>query len=140
VRALQPPVFGEGRDIVCGIEADVLRQISIRAEDLEPGVYTDEFGIQALACLKPSDERIHLELSRSLFDPREWIARYAAVALKEIKPAQVDVQMALAQQLARPEAGLRECVGEALRELKAADPRVLATIRETDPTFKIDWL
>ena len=140
VRALRPPVFGEGQDIVCGIEPEVLRQISIRAEELSPDVYTDEFGIQALGCLKPSDERIHLELSRSLFDSREWIARYAAMALKEIKPAQVDVQMALAQQLARPEAGLRESAGEALREVKAADPRVLATIRKSDPSFKIDWL
>jgi len=118
----------------------VLRQISIRAEDLRPGVYQDEFGLQALGCLKPSDERIHVELGRSLFDKREWIARYAAMALKEIKPAQVDVQVALAKQLARPEKAARDSAAEALREMKAADPRVLAMIRATDPTFKIDWL
>ena len=40
----------------------------------------------------------------------------------------------------RPAKGARESAGQALRELKAADPRVLATIRKTDPTFKIDWL
>jgi len=140
VRALQPPVYGEGRDVVCGIDADVLRQISIRAEDLRPGVYQDEFGLQALGCLKPADERIHVELGRSLFDKREWIAGYAAMALKEIKPAQIDVQVALAKQLARPEKAARESAAEALREMKAADPRVLAMIRATDPTFKIDWL
>jgi len=140
LRALKPPVYGEGRDVICGIDADTLRQISVRVEDVQPAVYTDEFGIQALGCLKPTDERIHVALSRSLFDERDWIARYAAMALKEIKPAGVDVQLALAQQLARPEKAARESAGEALREMKAADPRVIAAIHQSDPTFKIDWL
>jgi hypothetical protein len=112
----------------------------VRAEDLRPETYTDEFGIQALACLKPTDERIQLALSRSLFDRRDWIAREAAIALAAIKPALVDVQLALAQQLGRSELGPRQWAGEALRGAKANDPRVIEMIRKTDPSFKIDWL
>jgi hypothetical protein len=138
--ALQPPVYGEGRDIICSIDPEVIAGVQIRAEDLRPEIYADEFGISALGCLKPSDERIHLALSRSLFDSREWIARNAAIALKQIKPPEVDVQLALAQQLNRPEAGARDWAGQALREVRAADPRVLEMIRKTDPSFKIDWL
>ena len=140
VRALQPPVYGEGRDVVCGIEPDLLRQIALRSGDLRPGIYTDEFGLQALACLKPADEQIQLALSRSLFDRREWIAREAAIALKAIRPALVDVQIALAQQLGRQEAGPRQWAAEALREAKVTDPRVIEVIKKTDPSFKIDWM
>jgi len=137
--ALRPPVYGQGRDLVCGIDPDLRPRLQVRADELRPEIYTDEFGIQALGCLKPADDRIHLMLSRSLFDRREWIARYAAIALKEIRPARVDVQLALAQQLGRAESGPRKSAGEALREIKSADPLVLETIRKADPSFQIDW-
>ena len=139
LQVLRPPVYGEGRDIACSFDPEIVKRIDLRAEDLRPEVYADEFGIQALGCLKPADERIHLGLSRSLFDSRDWIARLAAIALKEIKPARVDVQIALAQQLDRPESsGRRQWAGQALRELHPSDPRVLEAIRKTDPSFQID--
>jgi hypothetical protein len=85
IRLLHPPVWGEGRDFICGMDRDVIEKIDIRAEDVPAEVYRDEFGIQALACLRPADERIHAELARSLADSREWIARLTAKALKRIK-------------------------------------------------------
>lgn len=136
---LRPPIYGHGRDLVCGIDPDLVSRIQIRADELPSEVYTDEFGIQALGCLKPSDERIHVLLGRSLFDSREWIARYAAIALKAMKPARVEVQVALARQLGRPETALRRWAAEALREIRASDPVVLETIRSADPSFQIDW-
>ncbi len=81
IRLLRPPIWGEGRDLICGMGRDVLGQIDIRAEDLSPEVYQDEFGIQALGCLRPGDERIRRRLARSLLDSREWIARLSATAL-----------------------------------------------------------
>jgi hypothetical protein len=139
-RLLRPPVYGEGRNLICGLGPDVLERIDIRAEDVPTEAYADEYGIQALGCLRPTDERIHERLAQSLFDPREWIARLAAIALKGMRPAELDVQLALAKQLGRQETGLRQWAGEALRALKPANPRVLAAIRETDPSFDIDWL
>ena len=68
--------------MICGINPDVVKRMGIGAADVSPAVYRDEFGIQALGCLKPSDERVHERLARSLVDPREWIARLSAIALK----------------------------------------------------------
>ncbi len=85
IRLLHPPVWGEGRDFICGMDRDVIEKIDIRAEDVPPDVYRDEYGIQALACLRPADERIHAALARSLSDSRVWIARLTAKALKRIK-------------------------------------------------------
>ena len=139
-RLLRPPVYGEGRNLICGLGPDVLERIDIRAEDVPAEAYADEYGIQALGCLRPTDERIHERLAKSLFDPREWIARLAAIALKGMRPAELDVQLALAKQLGRQGTEPRQWAGEALRALKPSNPRVLAAIRETDPSFDIDWL
>jgi hypothetical protein len=101
LQLLKPPIYGEGRDLICGIAPDVVKRMGIRAGDVPPEVYRDEFGIQALGCLKPSDERIHDRLARSLFDSREWIARLTAIALKGMSPVEADALMAPAAQLGR---------------------------------------
>jgi hypothetical protein len=88
LQLLQPPVYGEARNLICGIEPNVLTRLAIQDRDVPPEVYRDEFGIQALGCLKPSDERIHERLARSLLDPRDWIARLTAVALKGMSPGE----------------------------------------------------
>ena len=85
LRLLSPPVWGEGRDFICGMDGDVLAKIDIRAEDVPPEVYWDEFGIQALGCLQPADARIQERLAQALTDSRTWIARASAKALKRIK-------------------------------------------------------
>jgi len=136
---LSPPTYGEGRDAICGIDEATRKRFDLKAEEIPDGVYKNEFGIQALGCLKPADERIHVRLAKSLSDPREWISRLAAKSLGEMKPPGVDVQEALADQLLRPEEGARLGAAEALRELKPSDPRVLKAIRRNDPTFAIDW-
>jgi hypothetical protein len=92
LQLLKPPIYGEGRDLICSIDPDVAKRMEILAADVPLGVYRDEFGIQALGCLKPSDDRIHERLARSLFDPREWIAKLTATALKGMKPVGVDVE------------------------------------------------
>ncbi len=140
VKALRPPVYGEGRDLVCGLDPVLRGRMNVRAEDVLPEMYADEFGIQALGCLKPTDERLQTALGNVLFDTREWLARAAAIALLEIKPAAVDVQVALARQLNRPEGGVKDWAARVLREAKASDARVVEAIRATDPTFTIDWL
>ncbi|MGH7897439.1 MAG: hypothetical protein ACREQQ_05770 [Candidatus Binatia bacterium] len=94
-RLLRPPVYGEGRDLICGLGADVLGRIQIRAEDVPSETYRDEFGIQALACLKPADERIHERLARSLSDSREWIVRLAGLALGEMTQTGIAVRAAV---------------------------------------------
>lgn len=137
---LRPPVYGDRRDLLCRMESDVAQRIGLRAADLATKIYEDEYGIQALGCLKPTDEEIHQRLSQSLFDPREWIARSTAFALQQIKPARVEVQLALAEQLDRPGEVARRSAAAALRELKPSDPRVLDAIRKHDPSFTIDWL
>ncbi len=81
LQLLKPPVYGEGRNLICALEPSVVDRMGIQAGDVSPEVYRHEFGIQALGCLKPSDELIHEQLARSLLDPREWIARLSAVAL-----------------------------------------------------------
>lgn len=139
LRSLRPPVWGEGRDRICGLGADVLSRIEIGADEVPPESYANEFAIQALGCLRPGDERIHARLARSLDDPREWIARVAALALRAMGASQVEVQIALAEQLARPEAQAREGAAAALRTLEPSDPRVIAAIRKAAPGFPIDW-
>jgi hypothetical protein len=100
LQLLTPPIYGEGRDLICGIAPDVITRIGIRAGDVPAEVYRDEFGIQALGCLKPSDARIHERLTRSLFDPREWITRLTAIALRGMSPVEgKGQQMAPAAQL-----------------------------------------
>jgi hypothetical protein len=136
---LAPPIYGEARDLICGMDGEIVKRMAIRAEDVPPNVYDDEFGIQALGCLKPEDATIQERLARSLADGREWIARLAVIALKAMKPKSADIQVALAEQLKRPEEGLRQSAAEALRELKPSDPRVLEAIRKSDPSFRIDW-
>ena len=86
LQLLKPPIYGEERDLICGINPDVVKRMGIGAGDVSPEVYRDEFGIQALGCLKPSDEKIHERLARSHVDPREWIARLSAIALKGMDP------------------------------------------------------
>jgi hypothetical protein len=140
VRALRPPAYGEGRDLVCGLDPVVRDRLNVTADDLWPETYADEFAIQALGCLKAKDERIRTALGNVLFDSREWIARAAAIALLEMKPVPVDVQVALARQLGRPQGGVRDWAARVLRESKSADARVVEAIRATDPTFTIDWL
>ena len=140
VKALRPPVYGEGRDLVCALDPVIRNRVGLRVEDLVPEIWADEFGIQALGCLKPADERIQTALANVLSDERDWLARAAAIALREIKPAAVDVQVALARQLARPQGGVRDWAAQALREAKPSDAKVVEAIRETDPTFAIDWL
>ena len=103
IQLLRPPIWGEGRDLVCGMGRDVLERIDIRAEDVAPEVYQNEFGIQTLGCLKPADERIHERLARSLLDSREWIPPLTAIALQGMRPARLDVQPALVTQLERPQ-------------------------------------
>src|SRR5690606_10550392 len=110
VDSLRPPVWGVARDRICGLGAEVLSRIEIRAEEVPPESYANEFAIQALACLRPTDERIHVALARALSDPREWIVRVAALALRSMQASQVEVQIALAEQLARPETQAREGV------------------------------
>lgn len=138
-RLLRAPVYGESRDLVCALRREVGDSLEIRAADVEDDVYRDEFGIQALACLKPSDPAIHQRLGGALSDSREWVARMAAIALREIKPDAVEVQVALANQLGRAETGLRSWAQDALRVMKPSHPRVLAAIEAADPTFEIDW-
>jgi hypothetical protein len=84
VRLLEPPVYGGARDLICGIDRDVAAHLALGPEDVSAEVYRDEFGIQALGCLRPADERIRARLARSLVDPREWIARLTATALDEM--------------------------------------------------------
>jgi hypothetical protein len=74
--------------LICALQSGVVDQMQIRAEDISPEVYQHEFGIQALGCLRPSDERIHERLARSLLDPREWIARLSGLALTGMRPAE----------------------------------------------------
>ena len=81
LRLLRAPVYGEGRDLICGLGADSLSRIELRDEDVPLATYGDEYGIQALGCLKPSDERIRARLAQSASDSRDWIARSAATAL-----------------------------------------------------------
>lgn len=135
---LRPPMYGESRDLVCRLAREAPQPIDIRSEDVALETYGNEFGIQALACLRPSDPRIHERLGRSLFDSREWIARLSAIALKEIRPGDVGVQVLLAEQLGRAETGPRSWAGEALRALRPSDPRVLRIIQAHDPTFQLD--
>ena len=89
LRLLRPPVYGEGRNMICGMDPDALAQMNIRAEEVPPDIYRDEYGIQALGCLKPKDERIHQRLAQSLNDSREWISRLAATALRAMRPARL---------------------------------------------------
>jgi hypothetical protein len=140
LRSLRPPVWGDARDRICTLGPDVLSRIEIRVDDGPAESYANEFAIQALGCLRPSDERIHASLARSLSDPREWIVRVAALALRSMQASQIEVQVALAEQLARPEAQAREGAAEALRTLRPAHPRVIAAIRKASPAFPIDWL
>jgi len=86
LQLLEPPIYGKERDLICGIDPDVTKRIGIRAADVPAATYKDEYGIQALGCLKPSDPQIHERLARSLVDPREWIARLAAIALAGMDP------------------------------------------------------
>ena len=139
LRTLEPPTYGEGRDLVCGIAPEALRRVDLRAAEVPPGLYGDEHGIAALACLRPGDPAIHARLAEALSDERPWIARAAANTLKAIKPSDVVVQIELARQLARSELDLRSSVEEALREIKPSSPEVLAAIREAAPSFPIDW-
>jgi hypothetical protein len=134
---LRPPIYGEGRDLICRMGADVLRRIKIRAEDVPAEAYRDEFGIQALGCLKPADERIHERLARSLSDSREWIVRLSAIALREMKPVEVGGQLALAARPVRVEAGVPLAAGEAHRALKPSRPRVLAVTRQKPPSSRM---
>jgi len=94
VELLRPPIWGEGRDLICGMDRDVLEQLDVRAEDVAPELYRNEFGIQALGCLKPVDERIHERLAASLGDSREWIRNRAAAALKVMSPVRLAGQPA----------------------------------------------
>jgi hypothetical protein len=105
LQLLTPPIYGKGRDLICGITPDVVERMGIRAGDVAPEVYRDEFGIQALGCLKPSDERIHERLARSLLDSRVWIAGLTAIALEGMSPVDVGVPMAPAAQLGRAAGG-----------------------------------
>ncbi len=82
LQLLEPPIYGKERDLICGIDPQVIKRLGLRAVDVPAETYGDEYGIQALGCLKPSDEQIHERLARSLVDPREWIARLSAIALK----------------------------------------------------------
>ena len=86
IQLLHPPIYGKERDLICGIGPDAMKEIAIRAADVPPETYGDEYGIQALGCLKPSDPEIHERLARSLVDSREWIARLSAIALKGMAP------------------------------------------------------
>ncbi|MGH7897438.1 MAG: HEAT repeat domain-containing protein, partial [Candidatus Binatia bacterium] len=139
LRLLAPPIYGEARDLICGMDRETVKRIALKPDDVPPSVYDDEFGIQALGCLKPEDPTIQQRLARGLGDDREWIARLAAVTLKGLRPKSPEVQAALAEQLSRPEEGLRRAAADALREIKPSDPRVLEAIRRSDPTFAIDW-
>jgi hypothetical protein len=94
-RLLEPPTYGEGRDVVCGMESETLERIDLRAEELPPDVYDDEFAIQALGCLKPRDPKIHAALASVLSDSREWIARASAATLKAIAPSDPEVLAAI---------------------------------------------
>jgi len=85
LRLLRPPVYGDGRNLICGLGDDVLRRIDVRAEDVPTATYQDEYGIQALGCLKPTDERIQERLAQSLLDSRDWIARLAATVLRDMR-------------------------------------------------------
>ena len=86
IQLLRPPIWGESRDLVCGMGRETLDRIDLHAEDVSPEVYGNEFGIQALGCLRPADARIRERLARSLSDSREWIASLSAVALKGMEP------------------------------------------------------
>jgi hypothetical protein len=112
---LQPPIYGEGRDLICGMGEEVLRRVAIRAEDVPPGVYRDEFGIQALGCLRPADERIRERLARSRSDSREWIARLAGLALERMRPVEAEVQMAVVDRIGPAGAAPRSRAVGALR-------------------------
>jgi hypothetical protein len=79
---------------------ETLGHLDIRADELSPDVYVNEFGIQALACLKPTDGEITRRLARSLSDPREWIASLAAQALKAMSATDTAQAPALAKQSA----------------------------------------
>ena len=90
-RLLEPPVYGEQRDVVCAMEAATLRAIELRGTDLSPAVFDSEFAIAALGCIRPEDRDIQLRLVHSLADSREWIVREAAAALRAIRPSDPEV-------------------------------------------------
>ena len=76
------------------MDRDVLERLDVRAEDVAPELYRNEFGIQALGCVKPVDERIHERLAASLADSRDWIRNLAAAALKTMSPVRLAGQPA----------------------------------------------
>jgi hypothetical protein len=86
VSLLRPPVWGEARDSICGLGRDVLDDVDVHSEEIAAEVYRSEFGIQALACLKPADPRVRERLAASLDDSREWIRRLAASAIAQMDP------------------------------------------------------
>ena len=86
-RLLLPPTYGESRDLICALAASSPLRIEVTAEDVPQTAYQNEFAIEALGCLKPTDTRIHDRLGESLLDSREWIVRAAATALRRVRTA-----------------------------------------------------
>ena len=83
-RLLEPPTYGEERDVICAMDAATRERFDFRAGELSPKLYDDEFGIAALACVKPRDPEILARLGEKRNDSREWIARAAKAALEEL--------------------------------------------------------
>lgn len=94
-RLLAHPVYGEERDLVCRIDPASLAAIDLRAAELSPDIYDSEFGIAAIACLKPRDPEIQARLGQALSDPRAWISDAAAKAIQAIHPADPQVVSAI---------------------------------------------
>jgi hypothetical protein len=99
IRLLHPPLWGESRDLLCGMGRETLDRLDVRADELSAEVYANEFGIQALGCLRPGDGEIRERLARSLSDSREWIANLTAVALKGMPPPRPSDVSALAKHI-----------------------------------------
>ena len=81
--------------MVCAMDPASLRNIDLRAAELSLALYESEYGIQALACLKPRDPEVQALIGGALSDSRKWISGLAATALQAIKPSDPNVLAAI---------------------------------------------
>ena len=115
----------EEKDQVCSLDA----QIDLELEGL-PQEKWNRYTIDALGCIRPSSESVHMALAETLEDPDKYVRESAAWPLGEIKPQNETIHMALAEAIKDTDSYVRSYAAWALGEIKPQNETIHMALAE----------
>lgn len=96
-RILKGVVSLEDKNLICSIDGVSRLGGEIDFEEIKASNYKNKFALEAIGCLRPTDEKTLLALTEGIKDANSDVRNAAALALGDIKPTNEKIHLVLAE-------------------------------------------